>query len=205
VPEGTVLPASILTMNRPVFYPPAVIKDRYGDQHYFILYGTGNELNPQETSEEDFFFEIEDLEDGTAQCNWVYCFCSNENPCTLGSPPVTLTGEKCLSRPVAFNYVVYFTTYTPTQLCGAGQGFIYGLSISRGGTTGGEGALQYSLDGSELDPAAAHTELGDIAGIPSSPVVTNGMLYFNSSNNTGVDQLQIPILAGQLRSWQEVF
>jgi len=36
-------------------------------------------------------------------------------------------------------------------------------------------------------------------------VVTNGMLYFNSSNNTGVNQLQIPALAGQLRSWQEVF
>ena len=123
----------------------------------------------------------------------------------IGSPPVSLVGEKCLSRPVAFNYVVYFTTYTPTQVCGAGQGFIYGLSISRGATTGGEGALQYSLDGLELDPPVEHTEIGGIAGIPSSPVVTNGMLYFNSSNNTGVNQLQIPVLAGQLRSWQEVF
>jgi len=205
LPVGASLPTGAADRRRPVFFPPAVIRDRYGEQHYFILYGTGNELDPQNQNTQDFFFEIEDLDDGTAQCNWVYCFCSQENPCMVGSPPVRLTGEKCLSRPVAFNYVVYFTTYTPTQVCGAGQGFIYGLTISRGATTGGEGALRYNLAGEELESPAEHTEIGEIAGIPSSPVVTNGMIYFNSSNNTNVSQLRIPVLTGKLRSWQEVF
>jgi len=129
---------------------------------------------------------------------------------------VTVVGEKCLSRPVAFNDVVYFTTYTPTQLCGAGQGFIYGLDIfgqcpdpapATQRTCGGGGALTYDLEGNELETPVAHTEIGSIVGIPSSPVVTNGMMYFNASNNAGTSlgQLRIPALAGQLRSWQEVF
>jgi hypothetical protein len=182
-----------------------VIKDRYGDQNYVICYGTGNELDPQNQNTLDFFFEIEDTDTGvdSGQCKWVYCFCSQDNPCDVSG--ATLVGEKCLSRPVAWNYVVYFTTYTPTVVCGAGQGFIYGLTMSRGTAIGGEAGLHYDLEGNTLETPEEHTAVGDISGIPSSPIVTPGMMYFNSSNNTSVGSLQIPTVAGQLRSWQEVF
>ena len=52
------------------------------------------------------------------------------------------------------------------------------------------------------DSQTLHMYSGHPMGLfPSSPsaprvVVTNGMIYFNSSNNTSVNQLQIPVLAG---------
>ena len=192
MPEGASLPSDTSEMNRPVFYPPAVVKDRYGDQNYIILYGTGNDLDVNNMNTQDYFFEVKDLDTGpnSGQCNWVYVFSQ---------------GEKCLSRPVAFAGVVYFTTYNPTQVCGYGQGYIYGLTISQGESTGGEGALRYDLEGNELEEPAAHTEELGIAGIPSSPVVTNGSLYFNSSNNPRLRRLRITELGGRLLFWQEVF
>jgi hypothetical protein len=114
-----------------------------------------------------------------------------------------------LSSPAVANWVVYFTTWTYTgagEYCGAGEGRLYGLKISKVGAPGSSEGLV------TLDPATgkwtapqSYISLG--AGIPSSPLVTNGMIYIATSLNANrVIQIPIPGWAvARTRSWREVF
>ncbi|MDY6863555.1 MAG: PilC/PilY family type IV pilus protein, partial [Thermodesulfobacteriota bacterium] len=189
VPSGATLPVEAAALRRPIYYPPAVVKDSTG--HTFIFYGTGDEQDITDATDQDFFAELEDLGGSGSRCNWIYKL------------PV---GEKMLGRPVAFSGVVYFTTYQSSTVCGSGSGYLYGLTISAysGGNPqgGGEAGLEYDADGTAQDPKIEKTGLG--GGVPSAPEVTNGMIYVTSSfGNT--KSIKIPGITGTLRSWREVY
>ncbi len=197
VPTGASLPVDVKTMRRPAYYAPAVMRTRYFPHNYLIHYGTGDEKAVLSEDTEDFFFEIEDRGpenpfEQEARCRWVYVF---------------EKGEKCLSRPVTFDYVVYFTTFAPTHACGGGAGYVYGISTSSRLETHGDAALGCGLDGTFLKKKKYRVGGPDeIKGIPSSPQVVNGAVVGNSSRNPlDLWKLTINELRTRVRSWQEIF
>jgi hypothetical protein len=175
---------------RAIFYAPAVTKNDEGK--ILIFFGTGNELDLTSTAV-NYFYEIED-QGATGKQVWT----RNLDP-----------GEKVLASPSIANWVVYFTTWTYTggvEYCGAGEGRLYGLKISKVGAPGASEGLV------TLDPATgkwtapqSYISLG--AGIPSAPLVTNGMIYIGTSLNANrVIQIPIPGWAvARTKSWREVF
>jgi hypothetical protein len=175
----------------PIYYPPAVIKNDEGK--ILIFFGTGDEMDLANADKFYSFYEVWD-QGATGKQVWT----RNLEP-----------GEKVLSSPAVANWVVYFTTWTYTgagEYCGAGEGRLYGLKISKVGAPGSSEGLV------TLDPATgkwtapqSYISLG--AGIPSSPLVTNGMIYIATSLNANrVIQIPIPGWAvARTRSWREVF
>ena len=146
------LPVNKSDLRQPVFFAPAVVKSISAGRPYLIYYGTGNEREMQNESSHDHFFEIEDRADGTVVCNWVLSLDG---------------GEKILSEPATFNFVVYFTSYQPVH-CGGGKGALYGLTMTRGDRIGGSSSM-FLEDGMPVVKA----KIGDL-GIASSPQVVNG-------------------------------
>jgi len=175
---------------RPIFYAPTMAKNDEGKT--LIFFGTGDEFNLTSTAV-NYFYEIED-QGATGKQIWT----RNLDP-----------GEKVLGSPSVANWVVYFTTWTYTggaEYCGAGEGRLYGLKISKVGAPGSSEGLV------TLDPATGkwtapqnYITLG--AGIPSAPLVTNGMIYIATSLNANrVIQIPIPGWAiARTKSWREVF
>jgi Tfp pilus tip-associated adhesin PilY1 len=174
----------------PIFYTPTVAKNDEGKT--LIFFGTGDEFNLTSTAV-NYFYEIED-QGATGKQNWT----RNLDP-----------GEKVLGSPTVANWVVYFTTWVYTggsEYCGAGEGRLYGLKISKVGAPGSSEGLV------TLDPVTGkwtapqnYITLG--AGIPSAPLVTNGMIYIATSLNAN-KIIQIPIpgwLVARIRAWREVF
>lgn len=174
---------------RPIFYSPAVVKNNAGK--ILIFFGTGNELGLT-TLTNNYFYEIED-EGVTGKENWSKTL---EN------------GEKVLASPAVLNNVVYFTSWVylaSGEFCGAGEGRLWGLKVSKLGESGGTAGL-VTLDtstGNWKDPQQ-YISLG--AGIPSAPVVTNGMIYVGTSLNANrVIQVPIPPQAvARIKSWREI-
>jgi hypothetical protein len=174
----------------PIFYPPAVVKNDLGKILVYI--GTGNEMNLMNPSSQNYFYEIED-QGSTGKENWSK---------TLES------GEKVLASPAVSNWVVYFTSWVyklDGGFCGAGEGRLWGLKVSSSTQTGGTAGL-VTLDtqtGKWKDPVN-YISLG--AGIPTAPVVTNGMVYISSSLNANkVIQVPVPPMAtAKIKSWREV-
>jgi hypothetical protein len=182
--------------NSPVFYPPAVTRNNQGK--ILVYYGQGNELNIFNI-DNNSFFEIWD-KGSSGQMNWQE---------SLGA------GEKVLAAPAVANNVVYFTTwkYTGDKAdCGAGKGRIYGLTTTSLGVTEDMGALVLDpLTGQDTGVSKKYIEITDYfpgsRGIPSAPVVTNGMIYISSSLNAG-QVITIPISGwgtGRIKYWREVF
>ncbi|MEM2982893.1 MAG: PilC/PilY family type IV pilus protein, partial [Candidatus Bathyarchaeia archaeon] len=179
---------------RPIFTKPSYAVGDSGN--YFVFVGTGDERNPNAADSRDFFYEIEDLP-GTcsSRVNWV---------------KVLPIGEKVLSNPAWFDYIIYFTTYKPAVVCGAGVGFIYGLKMSRGAQSqgGGEAGIVFHLQGNPI-PGWATEKLALGVGVPSSPLITNGIIYVVTSNNIGtteaIHQLTINPVGGRIRAWRERF
>jgi len=188
----------------PIFYPPAVTKNNQGN--VLVYFGQGNELNIFEKDNYHYFFEICDKESVGIK-NWELKF---ENK-----------GEKVLAAPAIADNVVYFTTWEYTGIeadCGAGKGRLYGLTMTRQGSAGAGGADALVLDpdtGKELPKPKKYFDLGK--GIPSAPVVTNGMIYISGSIGSGkgggkggADEPPKPIpipkwSIGKIKSWREVF
>ncbi len=117
-------------------------------------------------------------------------------------------GEKVLASPVVANYVVYFTSwvYKATgEFCGAGEGRLWGLKISNGEQKGGEAGL-ITLDPNTGKWASPKEYISLGAGIPSAPVVTNGMIYVSTSINANkIIQIAIPPWPrARIKSWREV-
>ena len=174
----------------PVFYAPAVAKSDAGD--ILIFFGTGDELNLTDSNKFYSFYEITD-QGATGKQTWT----RNLDP-----------GEKVLGSPSVANWVVYFTTWTYAgagESCGAGEGRLYGLKISKVGAPGAsEGLVTLDSTGHWTAPQS-YISLG--AGIPSAPLVTNGMIYIGTSlNSNRVIQIPIPGWAiARTKSWREVF
>lgn len=174
---------------RPIFYSPAVVKNDEGK--ILIFFGTGNELGLT-TLTTNYFYEIED-KGPKGEESW---YKTLEN------------GEKVLASPAVANYVVYFTTwvYKATgEFCGAGEGRLWGLKVSKSKEKGGEAGL-VTLDPNTGKWASPKEYISLGAGIPSAPVVTNGMVYVSTSLNANkVIQIPIPPWAlARIKSWREV-
>jgi len=194
----------------PVFYPPAVTKNN--QNNIMVYYGQGDETNVFEQTSSNSFFEIyDDPVTGKGVKIWEE---------SLGA------GEKMLAAPAIGNNVVYFTSWVYTGAtgdCGAGKGRLYGLTMTSQGVTGDIGALL-------LDPITGapfgtgnnkkYFNITDYfpssMGIPSAPIVTNGMIYLSTSLNAagggggpgsgGILNIPIPGWGtGRLRYWREVF
>ncbi len=174
----------------PIFYAPTVAKNDAGD--ILVFFGTGDELNLTDAGKFYSFYEITD-QGATGKQTWT----RNLDP-----------GEKVLGSPSVANWVVYFTTWTYTgagESCGAGEGRLYGLKISKVGAPGAsEGLVTLDSSGKWTAPQS-YISLG--AGIPSAPLVTNGMIYIGTSLNANrVIQIPIPGWAiARTKSWREVF
>jgi hypothetical protein len=175
---------------RPIFYPPAVTKNDEGK--ILVFFGTGDEFNLT-SSQVNYFYEITD-QGTTGKQTWT----RNLDP-----------GEKVLDSPAVANWVVYFTTWAYTgsgEYCGAGEGRLWGLKISKVGAPGASEGL-VTLDPVTGNWSAPKNYISLGAGIPSSPVVTNGMIYVATSLNANrVIQIPIPGWAiAKTKSWREVF
>jgi hypothetical protein len=174
----------------PIFYAPAVAKNDEGD--ILIFFGTGDETNLTDSNKFYSFYEITD-QGTTGQQTWT----KNLEP-----------GEKVLGSPSVANWVVYFTTWTSTggmEYCGAGEGRLYGLLISKVGAPGASEGL-VTLDPVTGKWTAPQNYISLGAGIPSAPLVTNGMIYIGTSLNANrVIQIPIPGWAiARTKSWREV-
>jgi hypothetical protein len=147
---------------RPIYYPPAVALGQTGNN--LVLFGTGDENDPIAITTQDYFYEVEDVGACPGRLNW--------------AKPLSL-GEKVLARPVYYNFVVWFTTYSPEGECGRGRGYLYGLKVSRGDdaeSLGGQAGI-------ELGKGEEVVERKDIGiGVPSSPLVTDNMVYTVTSS-----------------------
>ncbi|MGA2316185.1 MAG: PilC/PilY family type IV pilus protein [Thermodesulfobacteriota bacterium] len=175
----------------PIFYAPTVAKNDAGD--ILIFFGTGDELNLTDSNKFYSFYEITD-QGATGKKTWT----RNLDP-----------GEKVLGSPSVANYVVYFTTWVYTgggDSCGAGEGRLYGLKISKLGAPGAsEGLVTLDPKTGKWTAPQSYISLG--AGIPSAPIVTNGMIYISNSVNANI-VIQIPIpgwAIARTKSWREVF
>jgi len=174
---------------RPIFYAPAVVKNNAGK--ILVFFGTGNELGLT-TLTDNYFYEIED-QVATGKKNW----------------DIKLEdGEKVLASPAVLNNVVYFTTWvylSSGEFCGAGEGRLWGLKVSKMGEAGG-GAGLVTLDTNTGKWKSPQQFISLGAGIPSAPVVTNGMVYVGTSLNANrVIQVPIPPVAvARIKSWREV-
>ncbi len=182
--------------NTPVFYPPAVTKNNQGK--ILVYYGQGSELDIFKV-DNNSFFEIWDKGDLGVK-DWE----ESLEP-----------GEKILAAPTVANNVVYFTTwkYTGDKTdCGAGKGRLWGLTITSAAGPGDVGALVLDpLTGTDLGAKKKYFEITDYyasRGIPSAPVVTNGIIYLSTSIPANQIRLfRIPQWGEQMRlkKWREVF
>lgn len=175
---------------QPIFYAPAVARNDQGQ--ILVYFGSGNELNLTDALSQNYFYEI--LDQGTSgKENWRQDL---------------QNGEKILASPSVSNWVVYFTTWlyqTSSAFCGAGEGRLWGLQVSSTTQKGGAAGL-VTLDTTTGKWKAPVDYMSLGAGIPSAPVVTNGMVYVSTSLNANrVIQIPVPPMAGaQLKSWREV-
>ena len=184
--------------NYPVFYPPAVTKNKKGE--VLVYFGQGNELDLFEKTNTYYLFEIMDPGtnvDGSGKNNWIAKLDANGG------------GEKVLASPAVANNVVYFTTWQYTGIesnCGAGVGRIYAFTETNPGVVGGDAAFYLDVDtGAPLSKPQKSFDLGK--GIPTAPVVTNKGIYVSSSVDAGkIRFLKIPPWGtNRLKSWREVF
>jgi type IV pilus assembly protein PilY1 len=184
---------------RAAFYPPAVTKNNQGK--ILVYYGQGDELNLFEKNESSSFFEIWDQGDGGVKL-W---------------EEKLEKGEKVLASPVLANNIVYFTTWvyagTPDD-CKAGKGRLYGLTATTAAGPGDAGALVLDpMTGETSGSKKKYLEITDYfeehKGIPSGPIVTNGMIYISTSLNADrpPSTWRIPSWGAgtRLKSWREVF
>lgn len=174
---------------RPIFYSPAVVKNDQGTT--LVYFGTGNE-NDLTSQTDNYFYEIED-QGATGKESWSQAL---------------VTGEKVLASPSVANNIVYFTTWiyqSDSSFCGAGEGKLWGLKVTNSTQTGGvAGLVTLDTNTGKWTDAQKNMSLG--AGIPTAPVVTNGMVYVSTSLNANkVIQVPVPPWArASIKSWREV-
>jgi hypothetical protein len=101
--------------------------------------------------------------------------------------------------------IIGYYLKSPGEFCGAGEGRLWSLKVSRSGAKGGEAGL-VTLDTVTGQWKAAQEYISLDAGIPSAPVVTNGIVYIGTSLNANrVIQIPIPPQAvARIKSWREV-
>ena len=142
-----------------IYYQPAVALDRSGKP--WVYFGTGDRENPNDyTNQNERFYAVRDDGSGTyprTESNLYDLILNNYNSFTPVQDPSVCPGckgwfikldksrspnpnslEKVLAKPVVFNQLVYFTTYTYTvsanPMCSTGgSGKVYIVEYRSGG------------------------------------------------------------------------
>ncbi len=178
---------------RKIFYPPDVTLEKDNGNYEMLFFGTGDREHPKAANFVNRLYGVKD-KNPTAPLT--------ENDLVdvtqdlLQDPSATQTqktnllnalmqkngwyikldqnvGEKCLSNPVVFYGVVYYTTFTPTfgtsgDVCFVGEGAarVYALKYKTG-------SAAFNLDGS-LDGALTRSDRSIVVGsaIPSGVIIT---------------------------------
>lgn len=184
------------TNPRPIFHKPAYYHLTKGCDKTFILFGTGDEQHPTDSSTYDYFYEIEDRaltgsETTVDRMNWQESFPQ---------------GEKLLSDPVAYLGTVYFTTYQPQGGCDMGNSYLYGLTISTCNTAGDQPGIQYDENGNPLNPYLKKIHLG--RSIATSVALGPPYAHVGTSSGGGhgvaMKSFKVPTIS-KLIYWKEAF
>jgi type IV pilus assembly protein PilY1 len=178
---------------RKIFYPPDVTLENDSGNYEMLFFGTGDREHPKATNFINRLYGVKDknptavltendlvdvtqdlLQDSTAtetQKTNVLNALMEKNGWYIKMDQNI--GEKCLSNPVVFYGVVYYSTFTPSSgseadICFVGEGTarVYALKYKTGNAA-------FNLDGSE-DGALTRSDRSIIVGsaIPSGVIIT---------------------------------
>jgi len=186
----------------PVYYQPSVALDPSGTP--WVFFGTGDREDPLKKNTKDRFYGVkdddargttdsdkggypyseEDLTDVTSNNTYT------QDALKKGWFIVLEKGEKVLARPMVYNRIVYFTTYTDTGTdpCKvAGTGKLYSVEYLSGG-----GALNFSDGTYATGTVSGRSVVTTGSGLPSAPVIT--------INTKGVASVIVGTVSGQIMS-----
>ena len=178
---------------RKIFYPPDVTLEKDSGNYEMLFFGTGDREHPKATNFINRLYAVKDknptafmtendLVDVTQDLLQDPSATQTQKTNVLNALKekngwyITLdqnVGEKCLSNPVVFYGVVYYTTFTPssgseTDVCFVGEGSarVYALKYKTG-------SAAFNLDGS-LDGALTRSDRSILVGsaIPSGVIIT---------------------------------
>jgi len=179
---------------RKIFYPPDVTLEKDSGDYEVLLFGTGDREHPKESTNVNRLYAIKDknpltpltennLVDVTQ--NLLQDVSTSETDkaailSALGAKDGWLIkldqnpGEKCLSSPVVYYGVAYYTSFAPTFgieedpcFVGEGTGRLYALRYKSGNAA-------FNLDGLGTDSALTRSDrsMAIGTGIPSGVIVT---------------------------------
>jgi type IV pilus assembly protein PilY1 len=163
-----------------IYYQPAVAFDRYGTP--WVYFGTGDREHPHDLSNlAERFYAVKDSGTGNyprTETDLTDVTSSNTfSPASKDGWYFQLEksaqkSEKVLAKPVVFNKLVYFTTYTFTaeaDPCSiGGEGRLYLVEYRSGG-----GAFEVD-DLSDLEGSVTPRSKAIDTGVPSHPIITVG-------------------------------
>jgi type IV pilus assembly protein PilY1 len=161
-----------------IYYQPAVAFDRYGTP--WVYFGTGDREHPHDLSNPaERFYAVKDSGTGNyPRREMDLTDVTSSNTFSSASKDgwyfqlekSAQKSEKVLAKPVVFNKLVYFTTYTVTaeaDPCSImGEGRLYLVEYLSGG-----GAFE--VDGSsDLEGSPTPRSKAIDTGVPSNPIIT---------------------------------
>lgn len=156
-----------------------------------IFFGTGNFEDMQNSTETNFFFEVNDVNPEAGLTAWTPALntaraggACNAGP-NAGIVPLP-TGEKSVFDPVISNGVVVFTTYRPNvNPCLPGNGYLNGLTVdacTNGIDSDGNGTPDSGVPGGTRQ---------SYTGLPVAPVInerTGGIMVATDSGGAQANQ-----------------
>jgi len=178
---------------RKIFYPPDVTLEKDNGNYEMLFFGTGDREHPKESANVNRLYSVKDKKSSTVLTENDLVDVTQD---LLQDPSTSLTdktnilnalntkegwyikldqnsGEKCLSNPVVYSGVVYYTTFAPTFgtetdpcFVGEGTGRFYALRYRTGNAV-------FNLDGS-LDGEISQNDRSAVigTGIPSGVIIT---------------------------------
>jgi type IV pilus assembly protein PilY1 len=204
-----------------IYASPTLARD--SGNNLWIFFGTGDRNHPNNTSSNRFYGikDTTEQSNGTAlMTNGTTLTESSLTNLTSGSGTVTQgwyialnNNEKVLAAADVFNYVVYFTTFTPvaTVSCTTGGGDAKMYSVNM---TTGDAALNLTT-GTVLAPGQAALAMAKTigTGIPSRPIIimtqsgSRATPYvIAGTTNQQLPTIQVPpVTVRRLVGWREVF
>jgi type IV pilus assembly protein PilY1 len=178
---------------RKIFYPPDVTLEKDSGDYEMLFFGTGDREHPKESTNINRLYAIKDKNPSTALTESSLVDVTQDllqDPNTPEADKANILnalatkdgwfikldqnpGEKCLSSPVVYYGVVYYTSFAPnfgsvSDPCfvGEGTGSLYALKYKTGNAA-------FNLDGS-LDGAVSRSDRSTTigTGIPSGVIIT---------------------------------
>ena len=199
-----------------IYYQPVVAFDRFGTP--WIYFGTGDSEHPHDLSNPaERFYAVKDSGRGNyprREMDLLDVTTSNEFTPTLKEgwflqlEKSKQKSEKVLTKPIVFNKLVYFTTYTYTATedpCSiTGEGKLYIVEY-----LSGAGAFEVDdFDDLQENPSQRSKKIGE--GVPSSPVIKENL---KGSASVTIGTMKGPIFTSRIFSpskskeiiyWREV-